>query len=115
MVSGGEDYLPRMQTDITIRKQGRTIVVDTKFYEDSLQKRYDTSKIRSGHLYQLCAYLRNLSVVELNECAGILLYPTTTDQLDLRYEIEGRSVEIRTVDLTLPWQQIDARLLSLVQ
>ncbi len=52
-------YLPRMQTDITLRSDGQIIVVDTKFYKKTLAD-YRGEKIYASHLYQLFAYLSNM-------------------------------------------------------
>jgi 5-methylcytosine-specific restriction enzyme subunit McrC len=49
-------YLPKMQTDISLRGHGRTVIIDTKFYAEAFASRYETEKLRPGHLYQLTAY-----------------------------------------------------------
>ena len=55
-------YLPRMQTDICLTSQDRKIILDCKYYKDTLQRHWDKSTIHSTHLYQLFAYLRNKEV-----------------------------------------------------
>jgi 5-methylcytosine-specific restriction enzyme subunit McrC len=53
-------WLPAMQTDAILRSAERTIVLETKYYGEALQRHYDHEAVRSGHLYQLFAYLRNI-------------------------------------------------------
>jgi 5-methylcytosine-specific restriction enzyme subunit McrC len=54
-------YLPTMVTDVTLRSPLRTIVIDAKFYRQTLVNRHGgRPKIRSDHLYQLQAYMRNM-------------------------------------------------------
>lgn len=71
-------YLPKMITDISIEKDGRKIIIDTKFYREALATNYDIEKIKSDNLYQIIAYMKNLEVkggINIG-CSGILLYPT---------------------------------------
>src|SRR5262249_51602971 len=52
-------YLPVMHTDVTLRSKDRTIVIDTKYYPEALSENYGKKRIKSDHLYQLYAYLKN--------------------------------------------------------
>jgi len=107
--------LPAMRTDITVRSSDRTVVIDTKFYEETLQTHYEKQSVHSGHLYQLVSYLRNMenrSGPDGN-AEGMLLYPTTSSALDVRYVIQGHKVRVRTVDLSTDWRGIESELLRL--
>jgi 5-methylcytosine-specific restriction enzyme subunit McrC len=58
--SGHTAYLPAMLTDITRRSPIRTVVIDAKFYRQTLVSYWGgQSKVRSAHLYQLMSYLMN--------------------------------------------------------
>lgn len=59
--AGGDDltHLPLMQTDISIESQTRKIIMDTKYYQQSLMQYRGSQKLISGNLYQLFAYLSN--------------------------------------------------------
>jgi 5-methylcytosine-specific restriction enzyme subunit McrC len=106
-------YLPEMHTDVTLRSNNRTIVIDTKYYPEALVEHHSQKRIRSDHLYQLYAYLKNCkSQVRLPE--GILLYPTTTQVLDLSFVIGGNKLRVKTLQLDQPWQKIHAELCSLL-
>ena len=71
----------------------------------------------SGHLYQLCAYLRNLGQERDPDrrAAGILLYPTAGIALDQSYMLHGHRVRIKTLDLNQPWLEIERDMLTLLQ
>ncbi len=111
------DLLPAMSTDASLRSVNRTIVIECKYTGKLFQSRFGAEKLRSSHLYQLCAYLRNL---EHNGGAdrvaeGILLYPAVGRSLDLSYRLYGHSVRVRTLDLNLPWTAIEDQMLSLIR
>lgn len=108
--------LPVMQTDISMRTTDRTLVIDAKFYENTLQARFGSETVHSHNLYQLFAYLQNLRArgEQASSIEGMLLYPTITADLRKEYRILGHNIGVATVDLCRPWQDIKARLLELV-
>ena len=109
-------YLPSMRTDVTLRRPGQTLVIDAKFYREPLQQHHDRWTVRSGHLYQLFTYLRNLAArgQAAAEIDGLLLYPQASRVLDLTYHIHGHCIRVRTIDLKQPWTQIHNDLLALL-
>lgn len=112
---GAEKYLPEMITDVTLSKLGRTIVIDTKYYQDALQTNWDKLSARSGHLYQIQSYIQNLASLEGSQrlYEGILLYPTVNHELNLGYTIGGHQIRVVTLDLNQPWEQIEKALLQI--
>ena len=86
-------YLPTMRTDVSLRSMHRTIVIDTKYYRQTLSRYLGNEKIRSDHLYQLFAYLKNLEGRDDpdSRAEGVLLYPTVGHALDLRYVLVSES------------------------
>jgi 5-methylcytosine-specific restriction enzyme subunit McrC len=114
---GDTKYLPVMQTDISLISEQKKIIMDTKFYEGAFTSNFGADKFRSGHLYQLFAYLMNSeSKGGLNlHAEGILLYPMVFEEVDADYEIQGHNVKIRTVNLNQDWKQIHERLLEIVK
>jgi len=108
-------FLPKMLTDVSIKTPSEYLIIDTKFYKDIMAGRYD-DKVRSDNLYQLFAYLKNITKrgESYRRCRGVLLYPTVKQDVDLRYEIQGHEIQIRTIDLSKPWRQIHRDLLKLV-
>jgi 5-methylcytosine-specific restriction enzyme subunit McrC len=45
---------------------------------------------------------------------GILLYPTTTQSLDLAFDMGGNRLRVKTLQLNQPWQKIHAELCDLL-
>ena len=110
-------FLPTMRTDVSLESSDRHIVIDTKYYSQTLQSYFDSDTIHSGNLYQLFAYLKNLQVTEppSRTLEGVLLYPCVGRTLDLEYAIQGHRMRVATVDLNSHWSEISKRLLGLLE
>ena len=108
-------YLPTMVTDISLKTPDGYLIIDAKYYKNTLHAYYD-EKIRSANLYQLFSYLKNIEAKGPNykRASGILLYPTVKHSLDLNYEIQGHRISIKTIDLARQWQTIRTDLLKIV-
>jgi 5-methylcytosine-specific restriction enzyme subunit McrC len=111
-----DQYIPEMWTDITLRSKSRTIVIDTKYYKETLREHRGRRRIKSENLYQLYSYVRKCSPNDGGSCPveGVLLYPAVKESLDLRYVIDGHPIRIKTVDLDQHWTIIHNQLLSLL-
>lgn len=108
-------YLPAMQTDITLTRPGRRVIVETKFYAEPLRVgRWGDRKLRERDLYQLFAYLENLAHGPRPADAGVILYAGGVDRFDVRFEHDRWPVRFLTLDLDRPWPEIRGQLLSLV-
>ena len=111
-------YLPSMETDISVRNklENRTLIIDTKFYQKTFQKYYDSETIHSANLYQIYSYLKSL---EPNggadaEADGMLLYPVIERSVRQTYELPGHKVHICTLNLAADWKDIRDELNSIV-
>ena len=104
-------FLPKMQTDISIKLGDKKLIIDAKYYTETLQKYYNSEKIHSQHLYQLFAYLKNQ---ENPQAEGILIYPTTEKSLSLVYTHEGHKIRIETLNLNQGWQAVRTDLLRII-
>ena len=105
-VSSGTSQLPAMYTDITLRRGGRRLIVDAKYYSESMSfGQYGKSSIRSAHIYQILAYTKNSDVGRDGSVSGMLLYARTDAGLepDLDVTIQGNRIAARTLDLNHPW------------
>ncbi len=115
---GGADLslLPQMESDVSLRSRHRTIIIECKYTESLYESRYFSEKLRPAHLYQLCAYLRNLEGDDEPDrhAEGILLYPTSGVALHQSYHLHGHQVRINTLDLNQPWPQIERDMLMLL-
>lgn len=109
-------HLPRMETDISVRSEHTTLIIDTKYYREAMQQRGETEKIKSANLYQIFAYLKNMEAREGSDSRseGMLLYPQVNESLRLEYQIAGHRVRICTLDLAQEWPEIRAELLDLL-
>lgn len=105
--------LPRMETDISLEAEDRKIIIECKYTPEATQMRYESEKLRSGHLYQLHAYLSNLPDQE-SRCEGLLLYPEVDKPISAVFTGNGRTISIRTINLHQPWMAIHDDLLRLV-
>lgn len=109
-------FLPRMETDITLENNDRKIIIDTKYYQKNLVTRFEQQKIHSSNLYQLFSYLLNQEdgTEKTRTARGILLYPTVEKELNLVYEFDEHILEIKTVNLNSDWAIISDRLLDIL-
>jgi len=111
----GTFQLPQMLTDISLISNDRKIIIDAKYYKEALQKYYDKQKIKSSHLYQLYAYLKNDVAHEGRKSEGVLLYPTVHTELSERFLIDGHAVTIATINLDQDWRMVESDLLDLIK
>ncbi|MCC6849257.1 MAG: hypothetical protein IT294_12215 [Deltaproteobacteria bacterium] len=110
-------WLPRMQTDVSLVAPGRKVVIEVKYPANLFQTAFGGNpKLHSAHLYQLLSYLKNLEARGGTHATatGVLLYASAGQPLDLRYKIAGHGVLVRAVDLTRHWQEIRHDLLALI-
>lgn len=112
-----EQFLPRMETDVTLLSEEQKIIIDAKYYSQTMSTRYEANKIHSTNLYQLFSYLINQENGDQRtvNATGILLYPTIEATYDLHYRYGTHLVQIKTVDLNTNWQAISKRLKDIVQ
>ena len=110
-------HLPRMRTDIMLQSPKRTIIVDTKFYSSPLDGRFGGKRAKSGHLYQIFAYVTNWSAAASShdpEPEGWLLYAAVDGDFDYRFELVGQRIRICSIDLSRKWREIESDLRALV-
>jgi 5-methylcytosine-specific restriction enzyme subunit McrC len=109
-------WLPEMQTDIVLSRPGQCVVLETKCYAEALQERHlGTSKLISGHLYQLLAYLSHFKTDSGVPASGMLLYAGVGPGEPLQYELGGRLVMVRNLNLDQPWEHIHRDLLGVAK
>ena len=66
--------LPTMQSDIMLSYEGRTLIIDAKYYSHTTQVQYDVHTLHSNNLYQIFTYvkIRLSKVVLCLECCFML-------------------------------------------
>lgn len=112
---GFSDMLPIMQSDITLSKGNRTLIIDAKYYAHNTQTQYDVHTLHSGNLYQIFTYVKNKDAEYgdvPHEVSGLLLYAKTDEQIqpDHVYHMSGNKISVRTVDLNCQFSAIAAQL-----
>jgi len=107
-----------MLTDISLQSSREKIVIDAKYYQNTLSHHFGTKHIHSSNLYQIYSYLSNLekdSRNPLNQyCSGMLLYPKVSEDIAAAFDFGRHTVRVSTIDLNRDWKEISDTLLSLV-
>lgn len=113
------ERLPAMVPDLVLHEtsSNRMMIIDTKFTVHSLvENQWGKPVFDSSHLYQVYAYLKSqehLSEAHRN-AVGILLYPAIAARLSERIELRDHVMQIESVDLAAPWQEVERQLLEMV-
>lgn len=108
--------IPKMRTDITVSSAESALTIEAKYNQEVfVESQFGGKKLRSGHLYQLHAYLSHAShYAPHKEHRGLLIYAERERPIDADLTILGRRLRIGTVNLTEEWKTIHNRLLQLV-
>lgn len=113
---GFSNMLPIMQTDIMLTRGKKTLIIDAKYYEHSLQQQYDNYSVHSGNLYQIFTYVKNkevqLSAHQHEKVSGMLLYAKTNESVypNQEYRMSGNRIAVRTLDLDKDFEIIKSQL-----
>ncbi len=109
-------YLPRMETDITLENDKEKIIIDAKFYRETMVLNYNKEKIKSANLYQLFSYLLNQEdgTSKTQQATGILLYPTIENEYNFQFRFQQHLIQIRTINLNSNWRNISKTLLQII-
>ncbi len=115
--SKARQFVPEMHTDITLENDTHKIIMDAKYYRQTMLLNYEKERIHSGNLYQLFSYLINQEdgSARSAQATGILLYPSVQGEYDLEYQYKQHPIKIKTIDLNTDWYRISTRLLSLIE
>lgn len=107
--------LPCMRTDIVVSSESRAVIIDTKFTPHAFVSHYEIERARSGHLYQIFAYVKNYALhYPGRRVSGMLLYPVVDQPFHCLYRLHQHTIEIRSIDLRKPWRQIERDMKDLV-
>lgn len=113
---GFTEALPIMQTDLVLKKDEKTLIVDAKFYSENMIARFEggTAKQISSNLYQLFTYINNWKEDPDETVAGMLLYAMTTaiNQPNHTYNIKGKQIIVVSLDLQQDYRGIKEDLLA---
>jgi 5-methylcytosine-specific restriction enzyme subunit McrC len=107
--------LPGLSTDITLRRPGHSVVVETKCYGAPLVSGQfgSSATLRSGDVCQLVAYLENFRTAG-DRLTGVLLYAVDRPTVPpTRMRLLGHDVRVLELNLNQPWQALDRSLRAL--
>jgi 5-methylcytosine-specific restriction enzyme subunit McrC len=105
-------FLPVMQTDIFLRLNEKILIIDAKYYGNTLQKQYDKYTLHSGNIYQIFSYVKNQDKNNTGNVSGILLYAKTEESItpDCMFNMGGNQIGAKTLDLNVDFNVIAAQL-----
>ena len=106
--------LPRMATDISLRRGPQHVIIDAKYYQRTMGEYFGAEKFHSGNLYQLMSYLSNTVRSEGGQLSGMLIYPQVDKAVNETYRIQGFDVSVCTVNLDQSWESIHADIVGLL-
>lgn len=110
-------WLPEMVTDITLKKDGRTLIIDAKYYGQQMQSNYDVQTFRNANLYQIFTYVKNRDVNHNGSVSGILLYAKTGEEFQPKNQflMDGNRIEVNSLDLSVPFTELSGQLEKIVK
>jgi 5-methylcytosine-specific restriction enzyme subunit McrC len=117
--TGAADYLPKMRSDTMLIddvNNKKKLIIDAKYYGKILQEWHDAETIRSNHLYQIFAYVKNEDKDNTGLVDGLLLY-AKTDNCKIpnsTYNLGGNQISVQTLDLNKDFLNIKRHLNSIV-
>ena len=110
----GREQIPDMKTDITLQKDGKTLIIDAKYYGHILKasRQNAREKLPSANLYQIYAYVKNLDRNHTGDVSGLLLYAKTNELNvpDCKCNIGGNQIEAKTLNLNCKFEGIKGQL-----
>lgn len=109
---GMVEFLPVMQTDITLKYRGSTLIIDAKYYAHTMQQQYNAYTLHSNNLYQIFTYVKNMDRNHSGDVSGMLLYAKTQEQItpDNEFVMSGNRIMVKTLDLNLAFPSISEQL-----
>lgn len=110
--NGYRDMLPVMQSDIMLKKDEKTLIIDAKYYAHTTQQQFEANTLHSGNLYQIYTYVKNLDRENTGNVSGMLLYARTDEMIlpDNDYRMGGNAISVKTLDLDCDFLDIQKQL-----
>jgi len=113
-----DDILPIMQTDVVLHFPSRTLIIDAKYYEQTLQQHHGKKTIHSANIYQIQSYILNADLNHDGNVDGMLLYAKTQEQLVPDGSVtlnDGNVIHFKTLDLNQKFDKIEEQLEMIIQ
>lgn len=108
-------YIPRMETDVQILMEEEHIIIDANYYRSAFTNNCGKSSFRSGHMYQLKAYMDKIKDSS-KKVRGILVYPSNGYDFYQQYkEPDGSIIAFKTINLAEDWQKVEQDLTDIFE
>lgn len=108
------EFLPKMQTDITLYYKDRILIIDAKYYSDMYQNNplFNKETFKSNNLYQIYTYVKNEDKFNTGKVSGMLLYAKTdkNDQQWAEYKMGENKIIVSNLDLSGNFEQLSKEL-----
>ena len=113
---GMSALLPSMQSDIMLSRNGKTLIIDAKYYSRTTQEQYGKHTLHSNNIYQIFAYVKNQDVGNTGNVSGLLLYAKTDEPIapDMDVIMSKNRIAAKTLDLNCDFASIAFQLKSIV-
>ena len=110
-------WLPSMITDITLKAENKTLIIDAKYYGQQMQSNFDVQTYRNANLYQLFTYVKNMDVSHSGNVSGMLLYAKTSEEFQPAnsFLMDGNKISVANLNLSLPFSEIATQLESIAR
>lgn len=107
-----DSLLPIMQSDVTIKRNDKVLIIDAKYYSHSTKTHFEKRSLISGNLYQIFTYVKNCDIDHSGNVSGMLLYAQSDDDLhiDSTYNMGGNKISVKTLELDSPFEEVKRRL-----
>lgn len=114
---GMSTLLPAMQSDIMLTREGKTLIIDAKYYSHATQVQYGKHTLHSQNIYQIFTYVMNQDVGSTGNVAGLLLYAKTDEDIvpDADTVVIGHKISAKTLDLNCDFEVISFQLKSIAK
>ena len=105
-------YMPNMHSDVYLTYEGKTLIIDAKFYSRTMVERFGKKMYHSHNLYQIFTYVKNADKTKCGNVSGMLLYAGTDEAItpDSDSTIGGNRISLKTLNLSGKFEVIQAQL-----
>jgi 5-methylcytosine-specific restriction enzyme subunit McrC len=112
---GLRQYLPGMYYDIRLTSPSgdRVVIIDTKFKNIIMKGRFGEDRFVSADLYQIFTYVHSQAMMSNPPTEAVLLYPAIDRDVSEFMQLPTMKIRFETIDLNLPWSEIEVDLLEL--
>ncbi len=112
--------IPRLQPDIILESQNKSLLIDTKFYKQILgENRFGKKILNPTHRYQLTTYVQHATKEREKPIDGMLLYALPekeeASRCNFHWQELGQSLFCRTLNLNQSFEGVSESLDEIVR